>query len=50
MFDCALFYSNDIKYKNSVLNIIESNEIKDLVNHISKFKDRPDIKELLIFI
>lgn len=50
IFDCALFYARNAQYKNDVLNIINSPEIKGLIEHLKKFIDRNDIKDLMVFI
>jgi hypothetical protein len=50
VFDCALFYSNSLQFKEDVQKIIHSPEITKLIDTIRKFHDRPEVKDLLLFI
>lgn len=50
VFDCALFYSTSREHKSQVQNIINTPEINKLIDNVRKFQDRPDVKELLLFI
>lgn len=52
VFDTAAFYmkctSDD--YQKTVRSIIESNQIRDLITVIERYKNREDIRELLSLI
>ena len=50
IFDCALFYSNNAQYKAESIKILDSREVRDLIDTIRKYSDRTEIQELLIFI
>ena len=50
IFDSALFYSTSQHFKPEVTRILNSPEVADLINHIKKFSNRPEIHELLVFI
>lgn len=50
IFDCAMFYSKNAKYKSNVEEIIYSKQINNLVNILRGYRDRLDINELLNFI